>query len=47
NIRKDLSLAESNAMNDIKSKKIRSLETMIKILEAEVEQMKSELLSKI
>ncbi|CAH1769752.1 15533_t:CDS:2, partial [Entrophospora sp. SA101] len=36
NIRKELSITESNAENAIKSKKIRSLESMIKILESKL-----------
>ncbi|RIB21398.1 hypothetical protein C2G38_2176727 [Gigaspora rosea] len=41
NANKDISLVKSKAENDIKSKKIRSLESMIKILEAELENIKS------
>ena len=36
NIRKELSITESNAENAIKSKKIRSLESIIKILESKL-----------
>ncbi|KAF0420612.1 hypothetical protein F8M41_006927 [Gigaspora margarita] len=36
NIRKDISLAKFKAENDIKSKKIKSLESMIKILEGKL-----------
>ncbi|CAH1769099.1 7836_t:CDS:1, partial [Entrophospora sp. SA101] len=45
NIRKDLSLAESKAENDIKSKKIRSLESMIKILEGKLKSAQMDVLS--
>ncbi|CAG8687622.1 5994_t:CDS:2 [Cetraspora pellucida] len=47
NANKDISLAKSKAENNIKSKKIRSLESMIKILEAELENIKSKLKSKV
>ncbi|RHZ49149.1 hypothetical protein Glove_529g19 [Diversispora epigaea] len=45
NIRKDLSLAKFNAMNDIKSKKIRSLESMIKILKGKLTSARKDMFS--
>ncbi|CAG8530885.1 7684_t:CDS:1 [Paraglomus brasilianum] len=45
NIRKDLSITESNAENAIKSKKIRSLESMIKILESKLASAQNDVFS--
>ncbi|CAG8739042.1 17227_t:CDS:2, partial [Funneliformis caledonium] len=47
NANKNISLVKSKVENDIKSKKIRSLESMIKILKVELENLKNELESKI
>ncbi|CAG8533002.1 1781_t:CDS:2, partial [Paraglomus brasilianum] len=45
NIRKDLSLAESKAENITKSKKIKSLESMIKILEGKLSSAQKDVIS--
>ena len=45
NANKDISLAKSKAENDIKSKKIRSLESMIKILEGKLSSAQKDVIS--
>ncbi|RIB02420.1 hypothetical protein C2G38_2227905 [Gigaspora rosea] len=45
NANKDISLAKSKAENDIKSKKIRSLEFMIKILEGKLSSAQKDVIS--
>ncbi|CAG8494573.1 845_t:CDS:2 [Funneliformis mosseae] len=45
NANKDISLAKSKAENDIKSKKIRSLESMIKILESKLSSAQKDVIS--
>ncbi|RIB05265.1 hypothetical protein C2G38_2253912 [Gigaspora rosea] len=45
NANKDISLAKSKAKNDIKSKKIRSLEFMIKILEGKLSSAQKDVIS--
>nr|CAG8547865.1 3036_t:CDS:1 [Entrophospora candida] len=45
NANKDISLAKSKAENDIKSKKIRSLESMIKILEGKLSSAQEDVIS--